>query len=290
VPDSLLPPERWPALPAPLRDFLVAAVQRCRTTPSLVGLAAGGSFVSGGLDDYSDLDLVVLLDPAVRPLDPAERHALAGELGPLLAAFTGEHVGEPRLLICLYGPPVIHVDLKFIHPDDLLSRVEDPVVLWERDGSISAALARRPATSPVPDPQWLEDRFWVWIHYGAAKLGRGELFEALDMLAFLRARVLGPLALEAAGARPTGVRRLESAAPEAAIGLRDVVARYDPADCARALHAAISLYRNRRAERAEPALVWRSAAEAAAIDYLAEVEAGLAGGASPSRAPRGGNP
>jgi hypothetical protein len=31
----------------------------------------------------------------------------------LLVGFTGEHVGEPRVLICLYGPPVLHVDLKF---------------------------------------------------------------------------------------------------------------------------------------------------------------------------------
>ena len=273
--ESLLPPERWPALPAPLRDFLVATVARCRTTPSLVGLAAGGSFTTGGLDDYSDLDLVVLVDPVAWPLGPAEQQALARALGPLLAGFSGEHVGEPRLLICLYGPPVLHVDLKFIRPDDLLPRVEDPVVLWDRDGSVSTALARGLAAFPVPDRQWLEDRFWVWIQYGAAKLGRGELFEALDMLAFLRARVLGPLALEAVGAQPTGVRRMESAAPDAALRLREVVAAYDPADCARALRAAISLYRACRAERSEPALVQRTGAEDAAVEYLAAIEARL---------------
>ncbi len=256
--------------------------------PSLVGLAAGGSFVGGGLDDYSDLDLLVLLDPTASPPDLAGRRALAEELGPLLAGFTGEHVGEPRLLICLYGPPVLHVDLKFSRPDELLPRVEDPVILWERDGSVTAALARGQAVFPAPDRQWLEDRFWVWIHYGAAKLGRGELFEVLDMLAFLRARVLGPLALEAAGARPTGVRRLESAAPDAASRLREVVATYDPTDCGRALRAAISLYREHLAEGSAPALIRRSAAEVAAIDYLAEVEAKLLARpaeSSPSRQP-----
>ena len=40
--------------------------------------------------------------------------AFAAGLGPLLACFTGEHVGEPRLLIALYGPPPVHVDLKFV--------------------------------------------------------------------------------------------------------------------------------------------------------------------------------
>jgi hypothetical protein len=273
--DSLLPPERWPALPAPHREFLLAAVGRCRQMTSLLGLAAGGSFAVGGLDQYSDLDLLVLVDPAGPPFELAERLGLARALGPLLTGFTGDHVGEPRLLICLYGPPVLHVDLKFITPDDLLARVEDPLVLWERDGSISAALGRGQAEFPVPDRQWLEDRFWVWIHYGAAKVARGELFEALDMLAFLRARVLGPLALEAAGARPTGVRRLESAAPEAGRRLREVVASYDPADCCRALRSAVALYQQHLAGGSGPALVRRSEAEATAIDYLAEVEARL---------------
>ena len=44
----------------------------------------------------------------------AQRMAFAGTLGHLLHAFTGEHVGEPRLLICLFGPELLHVDLKFI--------------------------------------------------------------------------------------------------------------------------------------------------------------------------------
>jgi hypothetical protein len=53
-------------------------------------------------------------------------------MGNLLAAFTGEHVGEPRLLICLFADPLMHVDLKFISLGQLSSRVEDPVILWER--------------------------------------------------------------------------------------------------------------------------------------------------------------
>ena len=64
-------------------------------------------------------------------------------LGPLLACFTGEHVGEPRLLIALYGPPLLHVDLKFVAERDLDVRVEDGRVLWQRDGALDRALAPR---------------------------------------------------------------------------------------------------------------------------------------------------
>ena len=42
------------------------------------------------------------------------RVQLAESLHLLLAAFTGEHVGEPRLLICLYRSPLLHVDLKYV--------------------------------------------------------------------------------------------------------------------------------------------------------------------------------
>ena len=86
----------------------------------------------------------------------------------MLACFTGEHVGEPRLLITLYGPPPVHVDLKFASDRGLEQRVEDGLVLWQRDGALDAALRRTAAAWPRPDRQWIEDRFWVWVHYEPA--------------------------------------------------------------------------------------------------------------------------
>ena len=199
----------------------------------------------------------------------ASRRALAGTLGTLLAAFTGEHVGEPRLLICLYGHPLLHVDLKFVVLDDAAQRVEDPAVIWERDGRLSEVLSRGRAAFPKPDPQWLDDRFWTWVHYLAGKIARGELFEALDGLAFLRGRVLGPLALERAGARPAGVRRIEREVPEVARELQAAVARYEAGDCLRALRACIALYRDLRPSSVDVAA--SAAAEATAVAYVDEV-------------------
>ncbi len=255
------------------RDLLLELVAGLRRASGILGVAAGGSFISGDMDEFSDLDLVVLTDPSLFGEAPDRRRALAASLGTLLAAFTGEHVGEPRLLICLYGPPLVHVDLKFVTPDGLASRVEDPIVLWERDGRFRAALRSGSARYPAPDPQWLEDRFWIWVHYIATKIGRGELFSALDSLAFLRARVLGPLALEEATAQPSGVRRIERAAPARASELEATVARYDAVDCLRALGAAIALYRGLRERRATPGLRYSADAESAATVYLADIAA-----------------
>lgn len=63
----------------------------------------------------------MVIDPLYYDEIMAQRMAFAGTLGHLLHAFTGEHVGEPRLLICLFGPQLLHVDLKFITLDMLLS-------------------------------------------------------------------------------------------------------------------------------------------------------------------------
>ncbi len=136
-------------------------------------------------------------------------------------------VNEPRLLICLFGPPLLHVDLKFVSLPDLAERVEDPLVLWERDGRVSAALSLGTAAYPQPDLQWIEDRFWTWVHYTTVKIGRGELFEALDALAFLRSRVLGPLVLLDRGVQPQGLRRIEVPAPDCVAAMRGTVGGYD---------------------------------------------------------------
>lgn len=266
--EFLLDESAWPAtLTEAHRERLRSVRDGLRPDPELLGLAAGGSFIAGEMDAYSDLDLVVVVAPSAWPGVLDRRGAMAARLGPLLAAFTGEHVGEPRLLICLYGPPLVHVDLKFVHLDALAERVEDPVLLWDRTGDVRQRLDTIPARYPQPNLQWIEDRFWIWVHYATAKLARGELFEALNMIAYLRDRVLGPLALLEAKARPNGLRRIETLAPGRVPALRATLAGLDVTEIRLALEAAIACYRELRTALALPGLV-RSSAEGPAVAYL----------------------
>ena len=237
-----------------------------------MGVAAAGSFARGEVDPHSDLDLVIAVEPDALAAVMREREAIARSLGALLASFVGEHVGEPRLLICLYGPPLLHVDLKFVALSDAVHRVDENVVLLDRDDRLASVLRARAPSYPAPQLQWIEDRFWTWVHYLGGKLARGELFEVLDGLGFLRARVLGPLLLERRGAQPNGVRRLEASAPDAALRLRSTVSLHDARDCARALRSAIELYRELRAS---PELVRNGAAEAAAVASFEDVARAL---------------
>jgi hypothetical protein len=264
--------DKMAGLPEEHARFLKFALGRLRQDSRLVGVAAGGSFLTRTIDQYSDLDLVIFVEPEAYEAVSNARLEIARSLGPLLSGFTGEHVGEPRLLICLYGPPLIHVDLKFVSLLDAARRVEDPAVLWERDGRVSTELATGvSADYPLPDPQWIEDRFWVWVHYGAGKIARGELFEALDLLGFLRGQVLGPLSLLKAGARPTGVRRIEVLAPDSVNDLRRTLADHDRRSCSEALVAAVAIYRALRTSLATAHLVLRKDAEDAATKYLEEI-------------------
>lgn len=259
------------SVPEPHRRFLISFIDVLRRDTRIVGIAAGGSFLTNTMDEFSDLDLLVATDASDHGSVMADARRIAGTLGPLLAAFTGEHVGEPRLLICLYdGTPPLHVDLKVIALPDLAYRVEDPAVLWERDGRLAAALECGTARYPMPDPQWIEDRFWVWVHYAATKLARGELFEVLDTLSCLRSIVLGPLALVGSAGRPAGVRKLERLAPQHVGRLQATVATHDAVDCSRALRACVESYLFLRS--AGGAVQAHEAAESVAMRFLSEVE------------------
>ena len=217
------------------------------------------------MDEFSDLDLVVVCRDEHQPEMLASAPAFAAGLGPLLACFTGEHVGEPRLLIALYGPPSVHVDLKFVTDSQFDQRVENGLILWQRDGALDAALRRAAPAWPQPDPQWIEDRFWCWVHYTAVKIARGELFEAIGALDALRSAAIAPLATLGRTARPAGVRRFETLAPDLVPQLRATLADADPEDCLRALRAAVDIYRKVR-EGVE--VVRRTAAEEAVVDFL----------------------
>ena len=259
------------SLPDAHRRFLDSSVGALARDARIVGVAAGGSFLTDSMDEFSDLDLVIAVEPALYDSVMTERQRIAAALGPLLASFTGEHVGEPRLLVCLYdGSPPLHVDLKFLALSDVVARVEDPAVLWDREGRFTGALEQGSAVYPVPNLQWIEDRFWVWVHYATAKIGRGEIFEALECLSFLRVNVLGPLALLRSGSRPAGVRNLERRAPEYVRDIQSTEAVHSAMDCLRALRACVEAYRSLRT--VSPPAELRQAAEGAAMKYLSAIE------------------
>ncbi|MDR0917148.1 MAG: oxalate:formate antiporter [Oscillospiraceae bacterium] len=250
------------------QSFINTALPILRRDERVVGVALGGSYVKRELmDEFSGLDFVVAIDPERYDEVLAERVEIAGRLGVLLSCFTAEHIEQPERLICLYDEPPLHVDLNFQRPLDAADRYEEPVILYEKNAALSEAFATLPVKVPHPDMQWFEDRFWVWLHYAAARAGRGELFDVLGSLDFLRHNVLGPLIQMRNGQPPRGVRHIERNAPNEVARLADTIARYDRADCVRALKAAANLYIALRSS-SRVGLVVREDAEKRALQYL----------------------
>src|SRR5437868_4893584 len=118
------------SLPEPHREFLNRAVETLVQESWLIGIAAAGSFTTDTMDAFSDLDFVLAVEEHEHAAVMANRRSIAASLGSLLSTFTGEHVGQPRLLICLYGPPLLHVDLIFDTLLDTAKRGDDLIVLW----------------------------------------------------------------------------------------------------------------------------------------------------------------
>jgi hypothetical protein len=195
--------------------------------------------------------------------------AFARRFGKLLAAFTGEHVGEPRLLICLYEDPFLHVDFKFLVLEELSPRVENPFILLDKERALQNILDQSEAKFPYPDYQWIEDRFWTWIHYGLLKIGRGELTEAHDFLASLRMMVLGPLLHIKNGQLPRGVRKAEMAFAEQDMkDLKTTMARLEPQSLISAIEQSVALYTKLRGILFDEKIVLQQAAREKVLDYL----------------------
>jgi hypothetical protein len=226
------------------RTRLVEACRVASADEDVVGMTIGGSFAEGQPDEYSDLDLRVVVEDAAFDRKLAEARSLAEAAGPLVAAFTGEHVGEPRLLICLYED-LVHVDYLTVGISALAEQNagRSALVLWEREGRISRILP-----GPTADDElavrlrWYEDRMWTWTWYIHSKILRGEVFEAIDGLTYVRGVVLFRLLAETEGVAHAGARRVEALMGDRRDRFDRTATNPDPAALLDALRATVGLY------------------------------------------------
>jgi len=256
-------------------EFANRARTILETNEDVVGLAVGGSWLTNQIDEYSDLDLILVTKNKISN-DKNQMLDVAKQLGELLAGFTGEHVGEPRVLICLYDDPLLHVDLKFVTLEEFHHRVETPYILLDKYGLLKAVIDKTRSNFPLPDYQWIEDRFWIWVHYALLKIGRGEYLEAFDFFGFLRMVVFGPLLHIKNGNLPRGVRKVETElASDDLIHLKRTIPEYERRSLLDSLRHSVSLYRCLREELFEEKIVLRKEAELRVMQYFDEIEGKL---------------
>ncbi|MDA0106868.1 nucleotidyltransferase domain-containing protein [Vibrio sp. La 4.2.2] len=257
------------SLPSAHRAQLEQIVSVLSQDPRFCGIGCSGSYASDTMDQYSDLDFVIAIEPKYYQEVMAQRFDILSQFDDMLAAFTGEHVGEPRLIVSVFGElELVHVDFKFVSLPDAAVRVDDTQVLWEKDSMLSDVFATAKPSYPQPDPQWIEDRIWIWTHYAATKIARGEYFETLEFLSFLRFHALSPLALKQAGLTPSGVRTIEKRLPEFAKKLEKTVALPEKESLKSALEHCVLIYLELRANET---IEVNDRAKLACVDYLKNI-------------------
>lgn len=254
------------------QDFAYNAAEIVSADQNVLGLAVAGSWITNELDEYSDLDLVLVTKEQISS-DKEKMIDLAKSLGNFISGFTGEHVGEPRLLICLYDDPLLHVDIKFLTLQEFVNRIENPVILFERDDLLTAIITSTEAKWPEPDFQWIEDRFWTWVHYACMKIGRGELMEAYDFLSFLRQTVFSPLMQVKNNKKVRGLRRVETQLSLSDLeNLKITIAQYNKASIIKALDNSISIYKSLRRKLFPATITLQEKAEKRSLEYFKQIK------------------
>ena len=254
------------------QEFAYRVANLVKNDGAVIGLAASGSFITNELDEYSDLDLILITKEKVAG-DKDKMVTYAKSFGNFISGFTGEHVGESRVLICLYDDPLLHVDIKFLTLPEFYKRVENPIVLFERENQLTDIINSTKAEWPQPNYQWMEDRFWTWVHYACLKIGRGELMEAFDFLSFLRMTVLSPLLQVKNNKQARGLRRVETQLSLSDLeNLKITIAQYNRASIIKALDNSISIYKSLRRKLYPDKVELQTKAEKRSVEYFKKIK------------------
>jgi hypothetical protein len=253
--------------------FAERAAELLRKDPSVIGLTVGGSWLSEELDEYADLDLILVTKTKISE-DKHHMMRYAQGLGNLLSGFTGDHVGEPRLLVCLYDDPLLHVDIKFLTLDEFKIRVEEPVILLDTNDQLKLIIDTTTVVFPYPNYQWMEDRFWIWTHYTLGKIARGELFEAIDAIGFIRANVIAQLLHIKNDQLPRAMRKVETKLKfEEIQSLKETIAYYDQQSLLMSLKKIVELYRQLRKDLFQDGIQMQANTEMAVMEYFNTINA-----------------
>jgi predicted nucleotidyltransferase len=225
-----------------------------REDERVLGVYLSGSFVSGKPDPYSDLDLYLLVRKEGRERIKQDHFSLRAKVGELISEFPATHMGDPNQIICLYSDTYpVHVDYQYRAPEELVPRVKDrrALVFWDSSGELSAWKKKcaqvHEAYAPTAESvQYFEDRFWTWCIYADSKIRRGELWEARDMIEYLRNKVIVPLMNYSLSLPPEGNRRIEGKFSDNMLSaLQATLQRgHSRSSYARALSAIARLYLN----------------------------------------------
>jgi hypothetical protein len=231
------------------REVLQSAVDYFSGDDRVIGLLLGGSIVQGTMDEYSDIDLDVIVREEDFDAVFSECERTSEAIGHPLARFIADHLrfGADMYIVLYEGP--VKLDLDYRRKSDLEPswRWKDRRVLKDTDGFLAEIVSKsrtlEPPSLPTERILNLDEKFWTWCWYVFGKIMRGELWEALDGLHGVRTLAVLPLLFESEGLRNEGYRRLEPKLPSDLVrSFENTLAGLSPDSLYNTLKSLISLY------------------------------------------------
>ena len=239
------------------RDLLARVLDWYGPDERVLGLMLYGSLAQGEGDEYSDIDLNVLVDTAWYSMVMVEASLAVENFGRVLYTMSG---GRDELTqVYAYFDCHVKLDLDFMLPGQIgvYRERRNHRVFKDATGELAAAVAhaaRLPKRFvPIPaDMPALDATFWMHCVDAASKAVRGELWRARSVVEQLRGEVLTCLAAWLDGRRPTGYRRIETRlSPELLAGWENTVARPERTSILAAVAALIICYTRLRDQVAQ---------------------------------------
>jgi hypothetical protein len=252
--------------------LLPALVTGLAELPACKGIFLSGSHARGTNDPFSDLDLVLVVDPADHPVVKDQAHALIDPLSPLVMFRT--FPGQATTLINAVTATWDRIDLLLEAPDRFVRRpaqglrpLDDPTGLA---ASLSAA-SDDPASTKRRILQTTED-FLRILGLLSVGLGRGEYVLCTMGAGHLRDHLITLMKAEA-GTLGEGALHLSRSVSPADMAILTAIPM-PPADRDSIVAAHMALAQafipRARAFHARHALTWPEAFEAATRAHLAD--------------------
>ena len=250
------------------KEFLDRAVSIAEKDARFVGLALHEA--ADHEREFTSLELVFVCTPLAFGDCAGDLKGVAEALGPILLRYEQEKSDAEYELSCLYDEPLRRIDLRLL-PTDGVALLHAPQILWDRDETLAKELAKHRDVTPPLDLQWMEDRFWLWLHGAAEALRQGAIFEALHQMSCLRTRILAPLLLKKQALPSDALLALDTAGGDEISSLRATVPLYDARSCELSLREAAKLYVGLRETLAPENLRRHRRAEMAVMRHLHQV-------------------
>jgi hypothetical protein len=255
------------------RNFVNKASLQLKDDPRFMGMAIGGSWIDHKLDEYSDLDIYLIM---VEDFNPKieEKRAILEAFGKILCFYTNTNDENVTVSLFNFEPLLLHVDCKWIHLDGFRKRVENPTIIFEHGKLLSDCIDNYPSEGyELPDLNLNEMHFWTWVHYILSKIGRGEIFEAHGYLCEVRNYCLGPMILQKNGMSARRLRHLEKL-PDDDLQkvLKTIPKKCNPKSCFDATLNLIETYKTLRDFLASNDFIANIEAENACINYAQHIK------------------